>query len=230
MLTAFGPGIWLADGPAPVAVAGFRYPTRMAVIRLDDGSLFVWSPVALTDPLRAAIAAIGEVAYIVAPNTLHDLYIAAWKRDFPAARLHALPALIARHKAIAFDAELSDTPAPDWAGQIDLVVVAGNAIATETVFFHRASGTALFTDLIQHFPKDWFTGWRALVARLDLMTADEPAVPRKFRLAFTHRRVARAAIARVLAWPVKAVVMAHGAPVTSDGAAFLVRAFRWLMR
>ena len=178
MLTAFGRGIWLADGPAPVAVAGFRYPTRMAVIRLDDGGLFVWSPVALTDPLRAAIAAIGEVAYIVAPNTLHDLYIAAWKRDFPAARLHALPALIARHKAIAFDAELSDTPAPDWAGQIDQVVVAGNAIATETVFFHRASGTALFTDLIQHFPKDWFTGWRALVARLDLMTADEPAVPR----------------------------------------------------
>ena len=44
------------------------------------------------------------------------------------------------------------------------------------------------------------------------------------------RRVARAAIARVLAWPVKAVVLAHGAPVTSDGAAFLVRAFRWLMR
>ena len=35
----------------------------------------------------------------------------------------------------------------------------------------------LFTDLIQLFPPGWFGGWREIVARLDLMTESEPAVP-----------------------------------------------------
>ena len=46
----------------------------------------------------------------------------------------------------------------------------GNAITTEAVFFHRKSGVALFCDLLQHFPPGWFTGWRAVIAKLDGMT------------------------------------------------------------
>lgn len=41
MLTAFGPQIWLSDGPVLTAALGFRYPTRMAVIRLGGGDLVV---------------------------------------------------------------------------------------------------------------------------------------------------------------------------------------------
>ena len=106
----------------------------------------------------------------------------------------------------------------------------GNRITTEVVFFHRPSGAVLFTDLIQQFPPGWFRGWRALVARLDLMTQAEPAVPRKFRLAFNDRRAALAALARILDWPAEKVVMAHGAPVQQDGRAFIARAFGWLTR
>ena len=96
------------------------------------------------------------------------------------------------------------------------------------VLFHRESRTAIFTDLLQQFPRGWFSGWRALVARLDLMEGAEPAVPRKFRFAFQDRTAARKALARILAWPTDRVVIAHGAPVTRDGQAFLRRAFRWL--
>ena len=35
-LQAFGQDIWIADGES-VSVAGFHYPTRMAIIRLGDG-------------------------------------------------------------------------------------------------------------------------------------------------------------------------------------------------
>jgi hypothetical protein len=96
------------------------------------------------------------------------------------------------------------------------------------VFFHRASATVLFTDLIQQFPPGWFGGWREIVARLDLMTEAEPAVPRKFRNTFVNRRAARAALARIQAWPAEKVLMAHGAPVERDGRTFIGRAFRWL--
>ena len=91
-------------------------------------------------------------------------------------------------------------------------------------------GTAIFCDLLQQFPPGWFRGWRALVARLDLMTGEKPRVPRKFRLAFTDRLAAREAIERVLSWPAERVLVAHGSPVFKDGQAFLARAFAWLMR
>ena len=227
MLTPFAENIWLADGPVVTAALGFHYPTRMAVIRLGAGDLFVWSPVAPGGDLRAAIDALGPVAHLIAPNALHDSFIADWIAAYPNARVHIAPRLGAKRPDIAFAEPLTDMPALGWAGEIDQVLVE-NRIAPEVVFFHRASGTALVTDLVQHLPGTWYRGWRALVARLDLMTAAEPAVPRKFRLAIGKGATARRALARVLAWPCERLVMAHGAPVAREGRAVLARAFRWL--
>ncbi|WP_099865880.1 DUF4336 domain-containing protein [Pararhizobium haloflavum] len=228
MLTELDQNIWSVDGSPVSAALGFCYPTRMVVIRLSQGGLFVWSPVALTEDLHAQIMTLGPVRHLVAPNGLHDTFIADWARVFPEARLYAAPGLIERRKDFSFEEELSDVAPDAWKGEIEQVVVRGNAIATEVIFFHRSSGTVLFTDLLQQFPRGWFSGWRAIVARLDLMLAPEPAVPRKFRLAFTDRRSARRAIEAVLAWPAKRVMMAHGTPVTADAPAYLRRAFKWL--
>lgn len=227
-LKPFAAEIWIADGPTVTAGAGFRYPTRMAVVRLEGGGLFVWSPVALSDALRAQVDALGEVASLVAPNSLHDSFLAEWADSYPQARLHVAPGLRDRRKDLKVHAELGDAPAADWAGEIDQVVVRGNLITTEVVFFHRRSGTAIFTDLIQHFSPTWFSGWRAVVARWDLMTAPEPKVPRKFRAAFLDRKTARAAVRRIAAWPTQRVLMAHAEPVEADGQAFVRRTFRWL--
>src|SRR5215468_110302 len=101
MLQPFGEGIWLADGPL-TAVAGFRYPTRMTVIRLSGGGLFVWSPVALTAPLRAAVDAIGPVKCLVAPNALHHLFLADWQAAYPGAQLYAPPGLRERRRDLTF--------------------------------------------------------------------------------------------------------------------------------
>ena len=135
------------------------------------------------------------------------------------------------HVTVTFDGEGDSGQIESiaaWAGEIDHAIMWGNRITTEVVFFHRQSGTAIFTDLIQQFPRGWFKGWRALIARLDLMTAAEPTVPRKFRVAFTDRRAARESLRRILAWPTEKVIIAHGPPITDDGQAFLRRAFRWL--
>jgi len=228
-LEEFGPEIWVGSGPTVTAGGGFHYPTRMAVIRLSGGGLFVWSPVALSDELGAAVDGLGDVRYLIAPNSLHHSFLGEWRRAYPAARLYAAPGLRRRRKDLEFDGDLGDAAAGEWAEEIDQVVVRGNLITTEVVFFHRQSGTAIFTDLIQHFTPTWFTGWRALVARLDLMAAAEPEVPRKFRNAFVNPRAARAALRRILAWPTKRVLMAHAPPVENGGQAFIGRAFQWLL-
>jgi phage tail protein X len=197
----------------------------MAVIRTANGGLLAWSPVGLTAGLRDELAALGEVRLLVAPNSLHHLHLAEWREAFPEAALHAAPGLARKRPDLACEAELDDVP---LTADLDQVVVRGNAITTEVVFFHRPSGTVLFTDLLQQFPPGWFRGWRAIVARLDLMTQPQAAVPRKFRLAFTDRRAAREAVHRILAWPAQKVVMAHGTPVERDPRTYLSQAFRWL--
>lgn len=226
-LQPFGSELWIAAG-SETAVAGFRYPTRMVVIRLTGGDLFIWSPVALSPDLRAEVEALGDVRHLVAPNALHHQFLGEWRQAYPEAKLWAAPGLRHRRGDLAFDADLGDAPPSEWAADLDQVVVRGNAITTEVVFFHRQSGSVLFTDLIQQFHPGWFTGWRALVARLDLMVAAEASVPRKFRAAFVDRKAGRAAVRRILEWPSGKVLMAHGAPVEHGGRAFIARAFRWL--
>lgn len=229
MLMQFGPEIWLAEGSTVTAAAGFHYPTRMAVIRLSGGPLFVWSPIALTAELHAAVSALGEVGYLVPPNSLHHLFLADWQHAFPQAKTYAPPGLREKRPDVLFDGDLADMDQPSWSADVKQVVIEGNLITTEVVFFHLASRAVLFCDLVQHFELGWFSGWRAVVARLDLMTGAEASVPRKFRIAFTDRRAARTSIEKILAWPAGKVVMAHGDPIMQDGQAFLRRAFRWLL-
>jgi hypothetical protein len=113
---------------------------------------------------------------------------------------------------------------------MEQVIVRGNRITTEVVFFHRESATVLVTDLVQQIPKGWYRGWRAVVAQLDLMTAPVPSVPRKFRMATTDKVAARDAVKRILEWPAQRLVMAHGTPMQSGGQEALRQAFGWLMR
>lgn len=228
MLKEFGPNIWITDGSTVTAAAGFHYPTRMAAIRLTNDDLVLWSPTMLTDDLRTELGKLGPVRHLIAPNSFHHTFLGDWQREYPDAAVYAPPGLREKRADLRFDVDFGDIPIAAWAGEIDHAVIRGNRLTTEVVFFHRQSGTTIVTDLIQQFPPGWFKGWRALVARLDLMTAAEPTVPRKFRIAFTDRHAACESVRHILAWPTEMVIIAHGPPIPSNGLSFLCRAFRWL--
>lgn len=229
MLAPFAKDIWIAEGPV-VAVAGFGYGTRTAIIRLSGGGLFVWSPIALDQELKSHVDALGPVHHIVAPNTLHHMFVGEWQRAYPNASSHALPELREKRADLRWDDELGDAPEAAWAQDIDQVVLRLTPLTSEVVFFHRPSRTAIFTDLIQHFEPGWVGGWRAVVARLDLLTATRPTVPRKFRIAFTGRARARKALRRIMAWPTERLLAAHAPPIASGGREAIAHAFAWLMR
>lgn len=228
LLREFGPGIWTAEGPV-VSFLSFAYPTRMALIRLSDGGLFIWSPIALSAVLKQEVDELGPVRFLISPNRLHHLFLGAWKSAYPQARLYASPGLRKKRRDLVFDGELGDGPEPEWAADIDQVPVRGSFL-TEVEFFHYKSRTAIFTDLLQNFPPDWFKGWRGVVARFDGICAPYPGAPREWRASFFDRRAARASLNSILAWPIERVLIAHGDPVITGGAAFVRRAFSWLLR
>jgi hypothetical protein len=226
-LRPFGPDIWVVEGPV-VPFYGFPYPTRMVLIRLAGGGLFVWSPIALTPDLKAETDRLGPVEHLVSPNPIHHLSMGEWKAAYPAAKLYASPGLARKRKDLHFDATLGDVAPAAWAADIDQVEMAGSFAMTEIVFFHRESRTAIFADLIENFSEDWFKGLKGWLARLDGIVGPYGGAPREWRFSIRNRKTARERLARILAWQPEQVVMAHGEMTRTDGTAFIRKSFRWL--
>jgi hypothetical protein len=227
MLVPFGPNFYVADGP-PVSFHGFPYPTRMAVARLSTGAAWVWSPIALTEGLAAAVEAIGPVRHVVTPNKLHHLFLPEWRVRWPDAEFHAPPGLARKKKEFRFDARLDDEEASPWRADIDLALFDGSFAMEEVVFFHRDSRTAIFGDLIQRFPEAGATGWQGLLMRLDGLVGPHGSTPREWRWSFVSRRRARAARATVLGWRPERLVIAHGECAATGAAAIIDAALRWI--
>ena len=227
MLQEFGPAIYLADGPS-VSFYGFPYPTRMAVVRLSDGTLWIWSPVALTDELSAAVAALGDVRHIVSPNKIHHLFLGEWVERWSEARVYAPPGLAKRKPDIRFDAELADEPDPAWAADVDQVIFRGSFAMEEVVFFHRASQTAIVCDLIQRHPESDMSGWKGKLMRLDSLVGTHGSTPREWRASFLRRGPARAAREKVLNWKPERLLIAHGECATAGATEIIADALSWI--
>ena len=227
MLKEFGPSLYVVEGPT-VSFFGFPYPTRMAVVRLSDGDLWVWSPVALTDALADSVEAIGPVRYIVSPNKLHHLFLGEWAARWPDARLYAPPGLARKKPEIHFDADLGDAPDPAWAADIDQVIFRGSLAVEEVVFFHRASSTAIVCDLIQRFSPEKMTGWKGKLMQLDGMVGEQGSTPREWRASFLHRGPARAARQKVLDWNPERLLIAHGECAQSGATEIVSKALDWI--
>jgi hypothetical protein len=97
MLEPLGSDLWFADGGV-VSFKGFDYPTRMVVVRLADGGLWLWSPVERTTAIGDEVRALGPVRHIVSPNKLHYLFLGEWQTAFPEASLWATAATVAKCK------------------------------------------------------------------------------------------------------------------------------------
>jgi hypothetical protein len=227
MLLPFGKDFYLADGPT-VPFYGFPYPTRMAVIRLSTGKVWVWSPIALTRELAYEVEAIGPVGYVVSPNKLHHLFLPAWRHRWPDAQLYAPPGLAAKQKQLHFDAELRDEPAKPWMSDIDQVVFRGSFAMQEVVFFHRATRTAIFGDLIQRFPQAMGQGWKGMMMRLSGLVGQQGGTPLDWRLTFLSRTSARAARRAVLGWKPQRLLIAHGECALEGATDIIATALGWI--
>ena len=107
-LKPVAPDVWIVDGPViGMAYFGFHVPftTRMTVVRLGDGSLWLHSPTPAEPALLAAVDALGPVRHLIAPNKIHYWWIGDWKSRYPEATTWAAPgvAAYARKRVAAFD-------------------------------------------------------------------------------------------------------------------------------
>ena len=228
--------VWIVDGPIiefgmPWPKMGF--PTRMTVIRLADGKLFIHSPTPLEASLKSEIEAIGTPGYVVAPNRIHYWWVPEWRAAYPAASVFLAPRV--REQAgerIAFPAEeITGTSGFPWDEEIATLPVSGDFMS-EIVFFHRKTRTLILTDLIENFEHEKLPNpLMRLLTRLGGVQAPDGQMPRDMRLTYRHNTAGlRDAVETMIGWNPARIVIAHGRWFAADGTAELRRAFRWLLK
>lgn len=223
MFTALGDGIWHSS--APVSFLGLRLTATMTVLRLDDGSLLVHSPLPLTDERRAAVSALGPVTHLYAPNTFHHQWIGEWIAAFPTARVHAPSELAEKRPDLRID-RFHDQSEPSGLAGVDEVPIRGFRMR-ETVLVHRPSRTVVITDLVHNVGRPNHL-WTKLYTKMSGFY-DRVALSRVLRwTSFDDRGAARRSIDAVLDHDFDHLVVGHGAPVLNDARSVLASATAWL--
>ena len=114
--------LWIAD--SSLRFVGLEIGARMTVVRLPGGELLIHSPIAATEDLVGEVKALGSVAYLVAPNRFHHLFVAEWLEACPEASIYVAPGLDEKRPDLEISGVLTDEPEPGWAGTIDQLTTA----------------------------------------------------------------------------------------------------------
>jgi hypothetical protein len=185
---------------------------RSVVLRLADGSLWVHSPVALDEPLRAALAALGPVRHVVAPNFEHLKHTRAWLQAYPEATGYGCPGLREQRPELGLHADALQAP---WRDEIQPLHLGfernpftAKPFFQELLFFHAATGTALVTDFAWNYPEE--KGRLPAGSKLWKFGMDVVYGPFYRRWMVADRVACARARDVAAAWPVKALVPCHG--------------------
>ena len=230
-LSAFAEHIWIVGGPN-VRDMGVMFITRMTVVKLCNGSLWVDSPVSVTSETLKRITELGPVRYLVAATPRHVWRLSAWHTLFPGAQLWApRPTPFTLEKSpLPYTGILGELAPEDWADDIDQLAFKGNPLIEEVVFFHKQSRTVILDDLIQVHRISKGRPFRNALFRLEGVVSPNGGVGLDIRLSFIRRNLARQSLQKLLSWDFDRLIIAHGPCIEKDARAFVERAFRWLAR
>jgi hypothetical protein len=212
MLSLLAPDLWEFD--APMSVIGMALGHRMTVAKLPDGTLWLHSPVAYSPELAAALADLGPIAHIVAPNAMHDTFLEGWFAAYPSAHFHGAKGLSKFRPDLKFTDSLGDTAPAAWSAVFDQLLLRGMPRLNEVVFRHRASRTLIVTDLVFNLGTEM-----PLLSRVLLKINgcyDCLAVSRLLRTTIKDQAALRASLDTMLAWDFERVVVSHGRNLDSN--------------
>ncbi len=216
--------LWVASRPLPLWVGDVG--TRMTVVRLSGGELFLHSPVALDAATREALDALGPVRWVVGPSRVHHFYLGDYASAYPDAALVGVPGLPAKRRDVAFHHVIEPGWEPPWGDEIRYHLFAGAPSINEVVFLHVPTRTLVLADLafnVRPGPRN-----RARVFHWLVGATGRFGPHRIVRAAIRDRAAARASLREILAWDFDRVIVAHGDVLASGGRAALEAGFAWL--
>ena len=197
---------------------GVDLGARTTIVRLEDGGLWVHSPIPLDEERKAEIDALGDVRHIVAPNRFHHVYVDQWVEAYPDADLWGAPGLPEKRTDLTFNHVLTKST-PPWEGRLDQRLFEGSETFNEVVFFHRASRTLIGADLFLNIREPANVATKMYCWTNGVL--GKPGLSWVIWFALDDRETARRAYEQLLDWEFERIVVAHGAVVEDEARAVL---------
>ncbi len=229
ILHEFANNIWTVDGPV-VRDMGIWFTTRMTIVKLSNGAVWISSPVPASFTTLEQISKLGDVRYLVAATPRHVWRLERWHTLFPNAELWASrPTLFTLQQGhLPITGYLSDAPAHAWSADFDQMEFKGNPLLSEVLFFHKETHTVLLDDIIQRTPPAQRNALADVILKLEGAPYPDGAVGLDMRMTFIDRGLARRSLEKLLSWDFEKLIIAHGACFESDAKQYVKRAFKWL--
>lgn len=226
-LLEWAPDVWIHE--AWLRFLGFPLKSRMTVVRLGDGSLWLHSPIGDPDRLGPRLDALGEVRHLLAPNALHHLGLRRYREAWPGAAVYATSGVDSR-SGQRVDHVLSAPPGVDptpeaWRNDLELCVLSGNLLFEEALVWHRPSRTLIVTDFVEKIDTSCTSEWALRILPCFGLRRGVPTPAPEHRYFAVDPAPLAEARERVLGWDFDRMIIAHGPNVVVDAKSELATAF-----
>ena len=212
-------GIWIVEGG--MSFAGTTVDLRSTVCRLDDGSVWVHSPIPLTDAIRQSLAEVGPVGHIVTGSNGHNLFLLEWHRAYPQAAVHVTRGIPKKLKDLRDFRILDGTEFPH---DFESAQMGDVPFFDEHVFYHSSSKSLIVTDFIQNHPRELRTSW---IQRLFFAPAGFRdiciAPPLKFKFMIKDHDAFAAFCRKLRSFDVSRIIVTHGPVIETEANGIIER-------
>ncbi|MFK7824344.1 MAG: DUF4336 domain-containing protein [Oligoflexales bacterium] len=211
MLEYLHDNLWIVR--QPLNLLGIDFGTVMTIIRLQDHSLWIHSPIEPSDELIRHLDSLGPVNSVVSPNTFHHLYAEYFMDKFSDAHYFYAPGLekkkpkmiskIKNSSALSFDSK------PAWSDELEILAITGMPFVNEYVFYHKASCTLIASDLLFNLKKNQGF-WHKLLFPIMGIDGSKPSQSRLFRYFIRDKQKYNEAIRKLEQWKIDRIIIGHG--------------------
>ncbi|EGE81645.1 hypothetical protein BDDG_04588 [Blastomyces dermatitidis ATCC 18188] len=228
-----------------------RIGGRCTIVRLQSGSLAVFSPVSLTPDAREAVNSLGgNVKYIIAPDMEHHIFVTPWKGAYPNAQIIAPEGLKEKReenpetKGIGFDHIFTAANkrtlriSNEFHADFDVEYVNSHP-SREIVLLHKPSKTLIEADLLfnlpatEQFSKSGESATQGILTKIfnAIQTTKPPAMGQKrfiwYLLSAKDRKGFAQSAATIEGWDFDRIIPCHGDVIESGGKEIFRNLFEW---
>ncbi|KAL8894694.1 MAG: hypothetical protein Q9192_004121 [Flavoplaca navasiana] len=229
----------------------FKIGGRGTIVRLQNGALAVFSPIALTPEVRTTVEGLGnKVGYISAMDFEHHIFLSEWARAYPSAKVFGVEGLPEKRESNPETAGTKFTHVwtmknkesmkvdPDFDSEFEYEYVGSHA-NKELVFCHKPDRTLIEADMMFNLPAHEQysrTGEKATDGMLTkLFTSFQNTVgaatwQKRFLwyvASSGDRKGFNASAKKINGWDFDKIIPCHGDVIESGGHEVYRRLFAW---
>ncbi|KAF2277812.1 uncharacterized protein EI97DRAFT_431885 [Westerdykella ornata] len=219
---------------------------RGTVVRLQNGTLAVFSPIALTPEVKTKLSTLGEVKYITALDIEHHIYLGPWHQAFPNAKVLGPEGLPEKRKKngnedVAFSHIFSkskpvESVDADFDREFEWEYVPAHT-NKEIAFHHKPTRTLIQADLLfnlpatEQFSKAGVSATSGILTKLFGAAMNTKGNVQKrviwYGISAGDRLGFAKSVANIDKWDFERIVPCHGDVIESGGKEVFRKVFAW---